>query len=35
MADAGNFLARLGVAVKHKLDLYLSTCQLGITIASA
>ena len=34
MADEGNFFARLGVAVKHKLDLYLSTCQLGITIAS-
>ena len=34
MADEGNFLARLGVGVKDKLDLYLSTCQLGITIAS-
>ena len=34
LADDGNFLARLGVVVKHKLDLYLSTCQLGITIAS-
>jgi CBS domain containing-hemolysin-like protein len=32
-ADA-NFLARLGLMVKRKLDLYLSTCQLGITIAS-
>ena len=29
-----NFLARLGVKVKDQLDLYLSTCQLGITIAS-
>ena len=35
-ADAakGNFLARLAVQIKQKLDLYLSTCQVGITIAS-
>ncbi len=26
--------ARWGLTIKHKLDLYLSTCQLGITIAS-
>lgn len=30
----GSFLARVALQVKHKLDLYLSTCQLGITIAS-
>jgi CBS domain containing-hemolysin-like protein len=29
-----SFLARVGLEVKKKLDLYLSTCQLGITIAS-
>jgi CBS domain containing-hemolysin-like protein len=29
-----NFLARMALMVKQKLDLYLSTCQLGITIAS-
>lgn len=29
-----SFLARAALAIKHKLDLYLSTCQLGITIAS-
>lgn len=29
-----SFLARAGVKIKKKLDLYLSTCQLGITIAS-
>ena len=29
-----NVLARLGLAVKKRLDLYLSACQLGITIAS-
>lgn len=29
-----SFLARLALQIKHKLDLYLSTCQLGITIAS-
>lgn len=34
-ADAANsLLSRLGLEVKRKLDLYLSTCQLGITIAS-
>jgi len=35
-ADAakGAFLARLSLEIKKKLDLYLSTCQLGITIAS-
>ncbi|GIW74996.1 MAG: cobalt transporter [Phycisphaerae bacterium] len=29
-----SFLARAGIKIKQKLDLYLSTCQLGITIAS-
>ena len=29
-----SLLARLALQIKHKLDLYLSTCQLGITIAS-
>ena len=29
-----SLMARLALQVKHKLDLYLSTCQLGITIAS-
>ena len=29
-----SFLARAALRVKQKLDLYLSTCQLGITIAS-
>ncbi len=29
-----SLLARGALLVKHKLDLYLSTCQLGITIAS-
>ncbi len=29
-----SMLARAAIAIKHKLDLYLSTCQLGITIAS-
>ena len=33
-ANKGSFLARLGLEIKKKLDLYLSTCQLGITIAS-
>ena len=33
-ADKGSFLARLSLEIKKKLDLYLSTCQLGITIAS-
>jgi CBS domain containing-hemolysin-like protein len=29
-----NFLARLALNVKKRLDLYLSSCQLGITLAS-
>ncbi len=29
-----SFLARMSLEIKKKLDLYLSTCQLGITIAS-
>jgi CBS domain containing-hemolysin-like protein len=29
-----SLLARMALQIKHKLDLYLSTCQLGITIAS-
>lgn len=33
-AAKGGFLARLAMEIKKKLDLYLSTCQLGITIAS-
>jgi CBS domain containing-hemolysin-like protein len=33
-AEKGNFLARLAVEVKRRLDLYLSACQLGITVAS-
>ena len=32
--DSGSIAYRLALSVKHKLDLYLSTCQLGITIAS-
>ncbi len=31
---ANSILARLALEVKRKLDLYLSTCQVGITIAS-
>jgi len=31
---AGSLLARLSLDIKKRLDLYLSTCQLGITIAS-
>jgi CBS domain containing-hemolysin-like protein len=31
---ATSFLAKLSLQIKRKLDLYLSTCQLGITIAS-
>jgi CBS domain containing-hemolysin-like protein len=31
---AGSLLHRMALEVKRKLDLYLSTCQLGITIAS-
>jgi CBS domain containing-hemolysin-like protein len=33
-AAKGGMLARLSVEIKKKLDLYLSTCQVGITIAS-
>jgi len=33
-AEKGNFLARLAVDIKRRLDLYLSACQLGITVAS-
>ena len=33
-ANAGGFLASMAWRVKQQLDLYLSTCQLGITIAS-
>ena len=33
-AAKGGLLARLSLEIKKKLDLYLSTCQLGITIAS-
>ncbi len=29
-----NLLSRLALSIKRKLDLYLSTCQLGITLAS-
>lgn len=32
-ADSG-LLARLALEIKRKLDLYLSTCQFGITVAS-
>lgn len=28
------FLTRLCLAIKHRLDLYLSSCQLGVTLAS-
>ena len=31
---ATSLMARLALEIKRKLDLYLSTCQLGITIAS-
>ncbi len=31
---ADSIPSRIALMVKHKLDLYLSTCQLGITIAS-
>jgi CBS domain containing-hemolysin-like protein len=34
LAQRGGFLAMLAVRVKRRLDLYLSTCQLGITVAS-
>jgi CBS domain containing-hemolysin-like protein len=33
-AAATSLLARLSLDIKKRLDLYLSTCQLGITIAS-
>ena len=33
-AAGGSLLARMALQIKRKLDLYLSTCQLGITIAS-
>ena len=33
-ADAGSWVARVALSIKRRLDLYLSTCQLGITIAS-
>jgi CBS domain containing-hemolysin-like protein len=33
-ANKASFLARLGLEIKKKLDLYLSACQLGITLAS-
>jgi CBS domain containing-hemolysin-like protein len=33
VADS-SFLARLAIRIKYKLDLYLSSCQLGITLAS-
>src|SRR5688500_8616786 len=34
VAASTSLLARLALEIKKKLDLYLSTCQLGITIAS-
>ncbi len=34
LAADSSFLARLAIRIKHKLDLYLSSCQLGITLAS-
>lgn len=34
LADAGNTNARHGLAILARMDSYLSTCQLGITIAS-
>src|SRR5688572_26258981 len=33
-AAQGDLFAAMGLRVKRQLDLYLSTCQLGITIAS-
>jgi CBS domain containing-hemolysin-like protein len=33
-AEKGRFLPRLALEVKRRLDLYLSACQLGITVAS-
>ena len=32
--ESGSILNRLALEIKKKLDLYLSTCQVGITIAS-
>lgn len=29
-----SFLARIAVKIQHRLDLYLSACQLGVTLAS-
>lgn len=34
LAARGNWVAPLSLLIKRKLDLYLSTCQLGITVAS-
>jgi CBS domain containing-hemolysin-like protein/mannitol/fructose-specific phosphotransferase system IIA component (Ntr-type) len=34
LADKGNATAALGATIVRRLDAYLSTCQLGITIAS-
>jgi CBS domain containing-hemolysin-like protein len=33
-AEKGSFVARLALEIKKRLDLYLSACQLGITLAS-
>jgi CBS domain containing-hemolysin-like protein len=33
-ADKGSFLSRIALEIKKRLDLYLSACQLGITLAS-
>jgi len=32
--EAGGLLARLSLDIKRRLDLYLSSCQLGVTLAS-
>jgi CBS domain containing-hemolysin-like protein len=32
--SSGSVLARMALAIKQRLDLYLSSCQLGITLAS-
>ena len=34
LAEEGGLLARLAWRVKQRLDLYLSSCQLGVTLAS-
>jgi CBS domain containing-hemolysin-like protein len=34
LAKKKNFLARLSLRIKNQLDLYLSSCQLGVTLAS-